>query len=137
VDYKELIEDIKDLSKTMTIVEGVVDVFFDSKGDFYHIKDAKNSYWVIVGNTPEEEIEICLASTFRINDFDFGGGGLNGEGEYHFDAILKYDQGDDYSRGCWYTEYIEFHFQQTFLEREREKKLSELLDDSFDNLFNI
>lgn len=137
MDYKELIEDIKHLSKTTTIIEGIVDVFFDKKGNFYHIKDVKNSYWVIIGNAPEEEIETCLVSTYRINDFGFGEGGLDGEGEYHFEAVLKWDQGDDYSRGYWYTEYIEFHYQQTFLEREREKKLSELLDNSFDNLFNI
>lgn len=132
MDYKELIEDIKDLSKTTTIIEGIVDVLFDKKGNFYHIKDVKNSYWVIIGNAPEEDIESCL-----INDFAFDESGLDGEGEYHFEAVLKYDQGDDYSRGYWYTEYIEFHFQQTFLEREREKKLLELLDNSFDNLFNI
>lgn len=132
MDYKELIEDIKDLSKTTTIIEGIVDVLFDKKGNFYHIKDVKNSYWVIIGNAPEEDIESCL-----INDFAFDESGLDGEGEYHFEAVLKYDKGDDYSRGYWYTEYIEFHFQQTFLEREREKKLLELLDNSFDNLFNI
>lgn len=129
MDYKELIEDIKDLSKTTTIIEGVVDVLFDKKDSFYQIKDVKNSYWVIIGNTPEEDIEYCL-----INDFAFDKSGLDGEGEYHFEAVLKYDEVDDY-RGYWYIEYIEFYFQQTFLEREREKKLLELLDDSFDNLF--
>ena len=135
MDYKELIEDIKDLSKTITIIEGVVDVFFDKNGNFYHIKDVKNSYWVIIGNTPEEDIENCLMEYLR-DDIIFDESGLDGEGEYHFEAVLKYDQGDDYSRGYWYIDYIEFHFQQTFLEREREKKLLELLDNSFDNLFN-
>lgn len=133
MDYRELIEDIKDISKSLVIIEGVADVFFDEKGDFYQIRDAKNSYWTIIGHAPDEEIEICLASTFRIDDFG-GESGLDGEGEYHFDAVLRYDK-DDYMYGYWYIDYIEFHFQQTFLERERENRLDDLLSDGFDDLF--
>ena len=107
MDYRELIEDIKGISKSLVIIEGVADVFFDEKGDFYQIRDAKNSYWTIIGHAPDEEIEICMASTFRIDDF----GGESG------------------------LDYIEFHLQQTFLERERENRLDDILSDGFDDLF--
>lgn len=128
--YKELIEDIKDLSKTTTIIEGVVDVFFNAESNSYHIKDAKNSYWNIIGNASECDIDGCLTDElgFEIDEKE-----LEGEGEYHFDAVLKYDK-DDYMYGFWYIDYIEFHFQQTFLEREREEKLLKLLDD--DDIFS-
>ena len=53
------------------------------------------------------------------------------EGEYHFNAVLKYDKCDDYN-GYWYIDYIEMNFQQTFVEREREYKLNTLLDNDLD-----
>jgi hypothetical protein len=59
------------------------------------------------------------------------------EGEYEFKAILKYQKGD-YSTGesgYWEVQHIEFNFIQTFLEREREWKLNEILSSDFEKLF--
>lgn len=129
MNYKELISDIKELQKDITIIEGIIDIHKE-KNSYnldYLIKDCENSFWVILGNASEEEIIECLKS----DSFDERNDGLIGEGEYHFEAVLKYDQVDDY-KGYWYIEYIEFHFHQTFLERDREEKLSKLLDDDMD-----
>jgi hypothetical protein len=129
MNYKELISDIKELQKDITIIEGVVDIQ-EEKHSYnldYIIRNCENGFWVILGNASEEEIIECLKS----DSFDKRNDGLIGEGEYHFEAVLKYDQVDDY-KGYWYIEYIEFHFHQTLLERDREEKLSKLFDDDMD-----
>ena len=126
MDYREIIDNIKDLTKNLTIIEGVVDVYCQEK--YFEIKDASNSFWTIVGKASEEEIKECLEDNYYPKNI-----GLELEGEYHFDAVLKYEHNDEeYSRGYWYVEFIEFHFQQTFLQREREEKLFKLLDDDLD-----
>lgn len=127
MNYREIIDEIKDITKNLTIIEGIVDVHSHENNNFFEIKDCSNSFWTIVGNTPEEDIKECLEDEYYEKS-----SGLELEGEYHFEAVLKYDQGEDYSRGYWYIEYIEFHFQQTFLEREREEKLFNLLDNNLD-----
>jgi len=129
LNYKEIIEEIKEITKNLTIVEGVVDVYYHKNHDFYEIKDASNCFWINVGKAPEEEIKECLEDGYYEKNQE----GLDLEGQYHFDAVLKYDYYDnEYSRGYWCIEYIEFHFEQTFLQREREDKLFKLLDDDLD-----
>lgn len=132
MNYKELISDIKELQKDITIIEGIIDIHEEnhSYNLDYIIKNCENSFWVILGNASEQDITECLKS----DSFDERNDGLIGEGEYHFEAILKYDKSDYISsdRGYWYIEYIQFHFHQTFLERDREEKLSKLLDDDMD-----
>lgn len=126
MNYREIIDEIKDITKTLTIIEGIVDIHYQESNDFFEIKDCTNSFWTIVGNAPEEDIKECLEDEYYEKY-----SGLELEGEYHFDAVLKYENSDDY-RGGWYIEYIEFHFHQTFLEREREEKLFNLLDSNPD-----
>lgn len=129
VEYKELIEDIKDVVKNLTIVEGIVDIHLytypPTNKKYYEVKDAKNNFWIIIGNAPEEEIKEC------IEDFTFKQDMVQCEGEYHFNAVLKYDKDDGYS-GYWYIDYMEVNLQQTFVEREREYKLNTLLDNDLD-----
>lgn len=137
MNYKELISDIKELQKDITIIEGVVDLQ-ETKASYnneieYKMMNYENNFWVILGNAIEEDINKCLED----ERFDLRNDGLIGEGEYHFEAVLKYDSVDEYHRGYWYIEYIEFDFHQTFLQREREEKLSKLLDDDMDIFFNI
>lgn len=131
MNYKELISDIKDLSENLTIIEGVVDLS-ETQASYnneieYKMEDYENSFWILLGKSNDQEIRECL----KDERFDSRNDGLIGEGEYHFTAVLKYDK-DDYMYGYWYIDYIEFHFQQTFLEREREYKLNTLLDDDLD-----
>lgn len=131
-EYKELIEDIKDITKNLTIVEGIVDIHLytgiaypPTNKKYYEVKDAKNNFWIIIGNALEEEIKEC------IEDFTFKEDMVECEGEYHFNAVLKYDKDDGY-RGYWYIDYMEVDLQQTFVEREREYKLNTLLDNDLD-----
>ena len=104
MNYREIIDEIKDITKTLTIIEGIVDVHYQESNDFFEIKDCTNSFWTIVGNAPEEDIKECLEDEYYEKS-----SGLELEGEYHFDAVLKYEHSDDY-RSYWYIEYIEFHF---------------------------
>jgi hypothetical protein len=130
-EYKELIEDIKDIAKNLTIVEGIVDIHlytgiqYPTHKKYYEVKDAKNSFWILIGHAIEEEIKEC------IEDFAFDEDMVQCEGEYHFNAVLKYDKDDGYS-GYWCIDYIELNLQQTFVEREREYKLNTLLDNDLD-----
>ncbi len=128
-EYKELIEDIKDINQNLTIVEGIVDIqlytYPPTNEKYYEVKDAKNSFWILIGNAPEEEITEC------IEDFTFKDDTVQCEGVYHFNAVLKYDKDDGYS-GYWYIDYMEVNLQQTFVEREREEKLFSLLDNNSD-----
>jgi hypothetical protein len=130
-EYKELIEDIKDVVKNLTIVEGIVDIHLYTSVEYpihkkyYGVKDAKNSFWILIGHADEEEIKEC------IEDFTFKSDMVQCEGEYHFNAVLKYDKDDGY-RGYWYIDYMEVNLQQTFVEREREEKLFNLFKDDLD-----
>lgn len=131
MDYKELISDIKDLSENLTIIEGVVDLR-ETQASYnneieYKMEDYENSFWILLGKSNDQEIRDCL----KDERFDSRNDGLIGEGEYHIHAVLKYDKCDDY-QGYWYIDYIEFNFQQTFLERDREYKLNTLLDNNLD-----
>jgi hypothetical protein len=131
-EYKELIEDIKDITKNLTIVEGIVDIHLytgiaypPTNKKNYEVKDAKNSFWILIGHAEEEEIKEC------IEDFTFKSDMVQCEGEYHFNAVLKYEKDDGY-RGYWYIDYMEVNLQQTFLEREREEKLFNLFKEDLD-----
>lgn len=128
-EYKDIIEEIKEITKTLTIIEGIVDIHLSHSFheiNYYEIKEASNSFWVIIGNANEDEIKECL------EDYSFDENNVQGEGEYHFNAVLKYDGSEPDHYGYWYIDYIEMIFQQTFLEREREEKLFRLLDDDPD-----
>jgi hypothetical protein len=128
-EYKDIIEEIKEITKTLTIIEGIVDIHLSHSFheiNYYEIKNASNSFWTILGNAGEDEIKECL------EDYSFDENNVQGEGEYHFNAVLKYDGSDHDHYGYWYIDYIEMTFHQTFLEREREEKLFRLLDDDPD-----
>ena len=132
MDYKELVSDIKELSEKLTIIEGIVDLretipSYNNEIE-YKMVDYDNSFWILLGKSNYDDIGDCL----KDERFDKRNDGLIGEGEYHFHAVLKYDGDDNDYCGYWYIDYIEFHFQQTFLEREREYKLNTLLDDNLD-----
>lgn len=141
MDYKQILEDILELDERITIIRGFADVVIDPLKartlgylpDEMIFKDFKSdSYWVILGRgTDEMIIETMSEAVCEVER----------EGEYEFKAVLKWIPGEYDERGrCIMrdyleVEYIEFHFIQTFLERERESKISDLLD--FDNLFDI
>lgn len=141
MDYKQILDDILELDENITIIRGVADVVIDPLKartlgylpDEMIFKDFKaDSYWVILGRGTDEMIVETMSEAVCEVDC---------EGEYEFKCVLKWVPGEyDECGRCTMrdyleVEYIEFHFIQTFLERERESKISDLLD--FDNLFDI
>lgn len=141
MDYKQILEDILELDERITIIRGFGDVIIDPLKartlgylpDELIFKDFKSdSYWVILGRGTDEMIIETMSEVVCE---------VEREGEYEFKAVLKWIPGEYDERGrCIMRDYlelehIEFHFIQTFLEREREGKISDLLD--FDNLFDI
>ena len=135
MNYKQILEDILELDERITIIRGFGDVI---KHSFHFIPEmmfkefTKDNYWVVMGRGTDEMIIETMSEA--VCDVDR-------EGEYEFKAVLKWVPGDYDEMGrCTMRDYlevehIEFNFQQTFVEREREGKISELLD--FDNLFDI
>lgn len=138
IDYDNLLEDIKDISKRYTIIQGIFDI---KKRDIiingnhisteFYISNIKNSYWVLIGNDNEEMIVDCLEDFIPK---------VEREGEYFIECILS-NVGPEYTdsginmQGYLDIEYIKYQFQQSFEEREREIKLTELLLGEFENLF--
>ena len=137
IDYDNLLEDIKDISKRYTIIQGIFDI---KKRDIiingnhisteFYISNIKNSYWVLIGNDNEEMIVDCLEDFIPK---------VEREGEYFIECVLsnvgpEYTDGAISMQGYLDIDYIKYQFQQSFEEREREMKLTELLGE-FENLF--
>ena len=115
--YKEIMEDIIESSKNFVIVQGIGDVV--DRGGWMGFKEGqKDFYWHIIGfaeDLIEQEIfEIELEEGLR-------------EGEYEFSAIFQLCR---HEGAC--IEHISLNFTQTFEERERDRKLFDLLPDLFD-----
>lgn len=130
-NWKDLMDYIFELEEDVAVIRGWSDIadYESSPGESPKLfKDiTKDSFWIVMGRGDNESI---LQDALEHWECD-----VDKEGEYEFKAILKYYKGD-YSTGesgCWEITHIEYNFVQTFLERERESKLNEILD--FDNLF--
>jgi len=141
MDYKQILEDILQLDGRITIIRGFGDVIIDPSKtrklgylpEEMIFKEFKSdNYWVVMGRGTDEMIIEAMSQAVCEVDC---------EGEYEFKAVLKWVPGeyDEFGRCIMRDylelEYIEFHFIQTFLEREREEKLDDLLN--FDDLFKI
>ncbi len=124
MDYKELIEDVKEIHSKYTIVGGFLDIYIDHPFVNGFIKEF-DTYWLYVGNIDNEELINCFLQEYY-NVFK--------PGCYQFDAVLKYespefgDYGRVIDRGGWYIDYIDLKLDHTFEQRERDTKLSEILD---------
>ncbi len=131
MDYNELIDNVKGIHDKYTIVEGYMDMY--QGGSYFFIKEI-DCYWVLIGKASVEEIELCLTkSEYEVEK----------EGCYKFDIVLKYEspEYDDYGRqisgGYWYIDHGNFELDHTFEQREREHKISNLLEDINLDIFNI
>jgi hypothetical protein len=134
MDYKQILEDVLEIQESITVIIGYADIT-NNAAYHYYFKDLTNeSFWIVIGRGDDNPI---LESLNELQcDVDM-------EGEYEFKAVLKHIPGDydDYGRCTMRdyleVEYIEFNLIQTFKERERESKLSKILSDEFEDLFNI
>jgi hypothetical protein len=137
MDYKDMMDNVLEVYNQYTIVQGVVDIspingLLGPNGkNLYYITNI-NDYYTIIGKGIDEDILGAL----HYHECD-----VEIDGEYSFKAVLKWEEGEydeyngPYSISYLYIDYIEFNFQQTFKEREREQKINDILITEFENLF--
>ena len=139
IDHKQMLENILEMNKRYVVISGIGDVIF-LHGTPIFTNFTKDNYWVILGNHSNDDmiIEAMIDGAPEQKAVD-----VDREGEYSFDAILKYVPGDydEYGR-CTMRDYLEIayidlKFNQTFLQRERELKLGEVLQKDMDDLFKF
>ena len=128
LNWKDLMDYVFELDEEIGVIIGYSDIAHKEGYSSLYFKDLTvDSFWKVIGRGDNESI---LQDVLEHWECD-----VDKEGEYEFKAILKYYKGD-YSigeMGYYEIVHIEYKFLQTFLERERESKLNEILD--FDNLF--
>mgnify|MGYP001353841120 CR=1 FL=1 len=139
MNYKQVLEDVIELNESLVIVRGYGDVHdleVTSGTHIHYVRGFKDltleNIWILLGKaSPEDVLEL-------LNDYECE---VDKAGEYSFDIVIKYYRGeyDEYGRatasGYYDIEYVDWKFIQTFVERDREQKLNEILD--IDNIFNI
>lgn len=119
-NYKDFVEDIREISKNSVIVSGITD-----------IKDGKmlnTEYWIMVGWAEDKDIRETFSYIEDLNEID---------GEYEFDIVFKWAPGeyDEYGRSTLrsYLEdkYTKFNLIQTLTQRERQEKIDYFFDCNF------
>jgi len=133
MDYKQILEDILELSERLCVVSGFGDIYQDdtSMGDRVFKNFNSDNFWILMGKGSEEMIIESI--NYHVCEVDI-------DGEYQFDAVLKwvpgeYDGSHVISRDYLEIAYIELKFVQTFEQRERQAKLDNLLKNDFDDFF--
>lgn len=120
-NYKDLLEEVRELNDTYCIIEGIVDI--ENKSIVINTLN----YWLLIGKDFDNAIEDCLLD-YTIDEDD---------GEYFFVAVLElqdYSYSYEYGYEAYHeVKYIEFKFQQTFLQRQRQEKL-DMLSFDFENI---
>jgi hypothetical protein len=127
--WEEIMNYIFELDEEVAVIIGYSDIAHKENHSRLYFKDlTSESFWKVMGRGDEESVlESLIDCECNVDE----------EGEYEFKAILKYQKGD-YSTGesgYWEIKHIEYKFTQTFLEREREWKLNEILSSDFEKLF--
>lgn len=132
-NYKDIMEDIIETSKRHTVISGSLDLHIKTVNSFgmsmVEMSPTDIDFWYHLGHAPDEEITKSIQYYLqgsRKPDLV--------EGCYTFDAILSYVEADyegsyRISREYWVVEYIDLKFQETFSQRERQKKIDDLLFD--------
>ena len=130
--WKDIMNYVLELDEEIAVIIGYSDIAHKEGYSSLYFKDLTvDSFWKVIGRGDNESI---LQDTLEHWECD-----VDKEGEYEFKSILKYYKGD-YSvgeSGYWEIEHIEFNFIQTFLEREREYKLNEILSSDLEDLFKF
>lgn len=128
--WKDVMDHILELDEEVTVIVGYSDIAHKEGYSSLYFKDITiDNFWKVIGRCDNESI---LKDVLEHWECD-----VDKEGEWEFKAILKYYEGD-YSTGesgIWEIVHIEYKFVQTFLERERNDKLNDLLFGDFDSIF--
>jgi hypothetical protein len=128
MDYKEILEDLLEYDEKFVAIIGCGDLVINSDNTYSFKGLTEDSFYTIIGKLDHKMI---------LEELKEGVYYLEEEGEYEFKLLLKYYKGDWTVGEDGYYEMVheEFNFIQTFAERERENKLSILLDFNIDELF--
>lgn len=134
IEHKQMLEDILEMNRKYVVISGTGDIIF-LHGTPIFKNFTKDSYFVILGNHSNDDM---IIEAMTVDGADH----VDKEGEYSFDAILKYIPAEYDEYGCTMRDYleiayIELKFNQTFLQRERELKLGEVLQKDMDDLFKF
>ena len=128
-ENKKILDSIFKLNEDYLALYGICDVY-NIYDNTFEIKNLVNDdYTIVLGDGNRDQITIAIKDHHIFN--------LKDEGEYYFNALLKWYEDDhlDMIEGHWYVEYLEVELSQTFLQRDRENSLSKILPIDFDNLF--
>ena len=115
MNYKDIKEDILELSRSYLVIEGVSDI-----KDNYFVNLNEDSFWTVLGYHNHDSILDSLLD-YDINEVD---------GEYNFTAMLKWVK-EDYGCGWYELVDIDFYLIRTLIERDREEKLDILFNFDF------
>lgn len=114
------IEEIERYNKNYILIEGFFD--FIKEDDSFQLKYKKDAYWLTSGYAEEVDIKIAL--------LECGHDGVDKEGEWHCKILFSVENdGDGYNNWIYLeSEESEYNLIQTFIQRERQGKIDELLD---------
>lgn len=128
-NYKQILEDVLEIDERIVVIIGYADITNHASGitaNHYYFKDlTSENFWRVIGRGDDDPILESL------NEWECD---VDCEGEYEFKAVLRWESADYDEYGhCTMSSYlevehIEFNFIQTFLQRERESKLNEILE---------
>ena len=123
VNYKELLEDVKEITKDTIIVQSIIDIKKTNNGFYTKVK--KGEYWLLLGNI-DNEIEIL--DFFNNHCYD-----VDKEGEYFVECVLRYIPEYEYGPGYFECKFINIEYLVSFKQRERDNKLQEVFNELFVN----
>ena len=140
MNFQEILEHILELNQSgIVVVTGFGDLIFDPNNNQFPNPQFKftdlttQNFWIVLGKSDESRVlEALLESEFVIDS--------SLEGEYQFDMIFKWQSPEYYEHhlihpGYPQLEHTNWKFIQTFQQRERDRKLSQVFDDN--DIFNI
>lgn len=120
-NFKDFIEDIRDISKKYVIISGVTDII----DGFIN----NPSYYLLLGNATDDYIKDCMSYMYLKDE--------KIDGEYEFDMVFKwvaseYDSLGRLTQDSYIEEYYwEFNLIQTIKQRDRQKKIEDIYDIDF------
>lgn len=119
MDYKELLEDYRDMLKKYCYACVDVSIRKNADGEYYIDGELKDSLYVMGGNFDSDYV----ADEIKAGDFPFDG--VDKEGYWHFEFLLQYVRGDYEEPSYLEQLLVEPSFQISFEDMEKQAKESD------------
>lgn len=116
MDYKELLEDYKEMVTKYCYAIADVPIKKDAEGEYYLDAELKDCLYVAGGNFDSD----MVADEIKQGDFPFKG--VDKEGFWHFEFLLKYFRGDHEEPSYMEQLLVEPSFQISFEDAAAEQK---------------